>query len=128
MILLDTSVAIPLRDGVVAIQEKAKVAGAEGLAISAITHVELEGGVYREPANSAARRLRLDRLLTIVKVLPFDDATAAVYGNIVRQAGYSRRKILDRMIGAQALAHGFPLATLNPADFADIPGLKIEPW
>lgn len=128
MILLDTSVAIPLRDGVAAIEEKAKLAGDGGLAISAITQVELEGGVYREPADTAARRLRLDKLLTILKVLPFDESTAAIYGEIVRDAGYSRRKLLDRMIAAHALALSIPLATRNADDFSDIPGLKIELW
>lgn len=128
MILLDTSVAIPLRDGVVTIQERAKRVDEGGLAISAITLVELEGGVYREPSETAARRLRLDKLLTIVRVLPFEGAVASRYGEIVRDIGYSRRKLLDRMMAAHALVHGIPLATLNPADFSDIPGLQVEAW
>jgi predicted nucleic acid-binding protein len=47
---------------------------------------------------------------------------------IVEVAGYSRRKILDRMIAAQALVHRATLVTQNPADFKDVPGLKLLTW
>ena len=40
-------------------------------------------------------------------------------------AGYSRRKLLDRMIAAQALVHRATLVTFNPDDFSDIPGLSL---
>ena len=42
--------------------------------------------------------------------------------------GFSRRLVVDRMIAATALANDLSLATLNPRDFRDIPGLKIEDW
>lgn len=50
------------------------------------------------------------------------------YGRIVAHAGYSRRKLLDRMIAAQALVHRAALVTLNADDFTDVPGLKLEAW
>ncbi|HAJ03147.1 MAG TPA: VapC toxin family PIN domain ribonuclease, partial [Brevundimonas sp.] len=34
----------------------------------------------------------------------------------------------DRMIAAQAIVAGATLATLNPADFRDIPGLSLLEW
>ena len=45
-----------------------------------------------------------------------------------RSTGYSRRKLLDRMIAAQALIHRATLVTRNPDDFRDIPGLRLEVW
>jgi len=47
---------------------------------------------------------------------------------IVASAGYSRRKLLDRMIAAQALVHRATLITFNPDDFADVPNLSLLAW
>jgi predicted nucleic acid-binding protein len=57
--------------------------------------------------------------------LAFDDAAAAAYGRIIAGTSYSRRKVINRMIAAQALVHRATLVTLNPADFADVPGLTV---
>ena len=60
--LLDTNVAIHLRDGDVAVTDR--VAGVDGAVLmSIITRAELEGGVYREPAHAAIRRVRMDTML-----------------------------------------------------------------
>jgi predicted nucleic acid-binding protein len=47
---------------------------------------------------------------------------------IVEAAGYSRRKLLDRMIAAQALVHRATLVTQNPNDFQDVPGPGLLAW
>ena len=60
--------------------------------ISVVTRVELEGGVYREPAHAHIRRARLDVMLSAIPALAFDDLAAETYGTIVASAGYSRRK------------------------------------
>ena len=125
--LLDTSIAIGLRDDDPAIVARAKALG-PGLVLSIVTRVELEGGVYRVPLTADIRRRRLDILLAALPVLPFDADAAEAYGAIVREAGYSRRKLLDRMIAAQAIVNDATLVTLNPVDFADIPGLKLLAW
>jgi tRNA(fMet)-specific endonuclease VapC len=123
--LLDTSVLIPLRDGDNATNDA--LAALEGsFCTSAVVQVELEGGVARDSAEVELRRLMLDNLLSGLEVLPFDQKCAETYGKIVVTAGYSRRKILDRMIAAQALVAEATLVTLNPEDFCDIPGLKVH--
>ena len=125
--LLDTDVAIHLRDGDRAVTEK--VAALDGaVLISIVTRVELEGGVYREPAHARIRRARLETILKAVPTISFDDAAADAYGAIVANAGYSRRKLLDRMIAAQALVHRASLVTMNAADYADIPELPLLAW
>jgi predicted nucleic acid-binding protein len=125
--LLDTDVAIHLRDGDPAVLEKVEALD-DAVLISIVTRVELEGGVYREPAHAAVRRARLDAILAAIPALAFDDAAAAIYGAIVAKAGYSRRKLLDRMIAAQALAHRATLVTFNGEDFADVEGLPLLTW
>ena len=125
--LLDTDVAIHLRDGHPEITDK--VAALDDVVlISIVTRVELEGGVYREPAYSQIRRARLDAILAAVPAIAFDDAAAEAYGAIVAGAGYSRRKLLDRMIAAQALVHRASLVTMNASDYADIPDLTLVAW
>jgi predicted nucleic acid-binding protein len=124
--LLDTRVAIELRDGTALIGRLEALP--EAPMLSAITRVELENGVYRDPKWSAVRRVRLDALLAQIATIDFDEATIHAYRGIVSAIGHSRRKTLDRMIAATALVHGLTLVTLNGADFADIPGLDLDIW
>ncbi len=95
--------------------------------ISIITRIELEGGVTR-PGSDPRRRDLLATFLNSVTVLELTDAEARAYRAIVEQVGFSRRKLLDRLIAATALVHKLPLATLNPGDFADVPGLEVVDW
>jgi tRNA(fMet)-specific endonuclease VapC len=125
--LLDTDVAIHLRDGDPAVTEKISVLD-DAVLLSIVTRVELEGGVYRDPAYREVRRVRLDTILATIPTLAFDDAAADAYGAIVASAGYSHRKLLDRMIAAQALVHRAQLVTMNAGDYADVPGLSLLAW
>lgn len=125
--LLDTNIVIHLRDGHPGVRNRL-TALAGPLMVSIITRVELEGGVLRDPSQATLRQARLDAILASLRVQPFDQACAEAYRTIVGAAGYSRRKILDRMIAAQALAFPATLITTNPADFSDIPGLKLLAW
>ena len=125
--VLDTDVAIHLRDGDPAITDKVEALD-DAVLMSIVTRVELEGGVYRDPAHAAIRRARLDAMLAAIPAIAFDDAAADAYGGIVASAGYSRRKLLDRMIAAQALVHRATLITRNASDYADIPGLAVTAW
>nr|WP_295110513.1 type II toxin-antitoxin system VapC family toxin [uncultured Caulobacter sp.] len=125
--VLDTNVAIHLRDGDPAVTERV-MALDDAVFLSIISRVELEGGVYREPAKAGIRRARLDAMLKALSVLDFDGEAADAYRTIVEAAGYSRRKVADRMIAAQALAHRATLVTFNAADFKDVPGLTLLAW
>lgn len=125
--IIDTNVAIRLRDG-----DRATLAKIEALdgaiLMSVVTRVELEGGVYREPEHADIRRARLDAVLAAIPTIAFDDAAADAYGAIIASTGYSRRKLLDRMIAAQALVHRATLVTNNADDFADIPDISLLIW
>lgn len=61
-------------------------------------------------------------------IVPFGVAEAAAYRRIIERCGYSRPRIIDRMIAATAIVADAAVATLNPRDFRDIPGLRIEDW
>lgn len=89
------------------------------VAISAVTLAEV--GVGYGAAIDTVPELKA--FLTQVEVLPFDNSAARVYAALP-----FRRGSFDRLIGAHALATRRTLVTNNEADFADIPGLKIENW
>lgn len=122
--VLDTSVAIGLRDRHAPTLRLVRGL-TEPVSLSAITRIELEGGVTRDSAQSAVRRSRLDAMLAILATLPLEEADVLVYRRIVEALGYSRRKLLDRLIAAQAIARNSALATANPSDFREIPGLVL---
>lgn len=126
-LLIDTDVAIHLRDGEPRIRARV-LALVEAPFLSVISRVELEGGVHGRTEAADARRARLNALLERVTQLPFDEGEARIYGEIVRTCGFSRSKINDRMIAAQAIAAGAVLATMNIRDFHDVPALSLEDW
>lgn len=123
--MLDTSVAIHLRDGDPDVGGRIR-AVTDTLAFSIVTVVELQAGFLDGEAD--LRRERLAALLEVVDVRPFDRRDADAYGRIISALGFSRRKVLDRMIAAQALVDNATLVTLNGDDFRDIPGLALQEW
>ena len=77
-------------------------------------------GILREPgANLGA----VTALFEQVPVQPFDQKAALQYAGLP-----FRRRSFDRLIAAHALSLDAILVTNNEADFADVPGLKIENW
>jgi tRNA(fMet)-specific endonuclease VapC len=97
------------------------------VAMSSITHAELEYGVLCADDQAQARQ-QLDLLLKAVPPLPFDHVAAAAYGPL-RFAGRDRRKdLMDKLIAAHALAMEMVLVTNNVADFRQYAGLEIENW
>ncbi|HME26146.1 MAG TPA: type II toxin-antitoxin system VapC family toxin [Acetobacteraceae bacterium] len=125
--LIDTNIAIHARDGTDAVLNKL-VEHDGAVLLSALSLAELQRGIYRSPADTVIRRMRLDILLRHIPVLPFDAAAAEAYGLIIAQCGWVRGRDFDRMIAAHALSTHSILATNNVADFRDIPGLEVENW
>ena len=90
------------------------------VAVSAIAHAEVMRGI---PASEPRARRAADRLFQLVPVLPFEQRAARAYAELP-----FRRGRFDHLIAAHALALDITLVTNNEADFADMPGLKIENW
>lgn len=125
--LIDTNIAIHARDGTEVVLDK--LAEHDGsVLLSALSLAELQRGLYKYPAHTALRRLRLDVLLQHLPILPFDAAAAQTYGSIIAQCGWVKGRDYDRMIAAHAIATASTLVTDNEEDFRDIPGLSIDNW
>ena len=126
-VLFDTSVAVAIRESEASVMERAEQLPSIAL-LSVLSIVELEGGVPLAPEGAHVRRLLLDELYATMEIVDFGQREARQYGAIITNLGFSRSKIIDRMIAAQAMVSGATLATLNPRDFREIPGLLVEDW
>ena len=125
--IIDTNIAIFLRDGEPNVLRKFSDHAA-GVSMSALTLAELERGLYKNPALTAARTPRLDSVVRHIPVLPFDGDAARAYGRIIAQCGWARGRDYGRMIAAHAISTRSILVTNNSGDFDGIPGLAIENW
>jgi tRNA(fMet)-specific endonuclease VapC len=93
---------------------------ADDFVISSVVYAEVAHGSVRGKPPSF---VGLQALIEEVPVLPFDELAARAYATIpFRRASY------DRLIAAHALSLGLTVVTDNEADFADVPGLRVENW
>ena len=95
---------------------------------SAVTIGELYKGAYRSPARERHLANIDQRVLPAVTVLPYDVATARVFGEI-RAALETAGMILadaDLQIAATAIHHGIELVTGNLRHFERVPGLRLS--
>lgn len=67
------------------------------------------------------------RLVSAVKVAPFDLAAAQAYAKL-RAAAKPAAGADDLMIAAIALANDFTLVTRRPTEFSRVPHLRVEDW
>ena len=127
--LIDTNIAIHACDGTESVLDELAEHDGEVL-LSASSLAELQRGLYRSPADTAIRRMRLEVLMQHIPVLPFDAAAAAAeaYGWIIAQCGWAKGRDFDRMIAGHAISTKSILVTDNGRDFRDIPGLETENW
>ena len=100
-----------------------------------ITQAEVFYGVEAMPAGK--RRLRLHKAIEKLfleefpnRVLPFDEAAAALYARIVSSREAMGRPIsqFDAMIAAISRSHRAVLATRNVQDFEHCGVRTLNPW
>lgn len=118
--LLDSDIcifALLARNGQLRSRLAEQVEGSIG--ISAVSLAEIAVG-YADKLDVATD---LRAFLSQVEVLPFDQAAARIYASLPFKRGS-----FDRLIAAHALALDRTLVTNNEADYARLPGLRIENW
>lgn len=89
------------------------------LAISSVTLAEISVGYGGSLSGSPELRAFLEE----IPAIPFGPDAALIYGALP-----FKRRNFDRLIAAHTLVLGVPLVTNNEADFADVPGLRVENW
>jgi predicted nucleic acid-binding protein len=124
VILLDTSILI---DGLTGPRRSASALrraiehGERILLTSLVLYEWLRGP--RLPEEIAAQ----EALFPAASAMPFGTLEAAISARLYRTLKRARGREIDLAIGACAISRQAYLWTLNPADFADIPDLRLWP-
>ena len=119
--LIDADSAIySMIDAEAPISHRIAAADAGDIGISAITFAEIALGtnVGKPPPPKI-----LEAFVAVIPLLPFDESAAREYSRLP-----FKRARFDRLLAAHALSIGAVVITNNEADFADVPGLKVENW
>ena len=122
--LLDTNVVIAAALGLPGVLDRLSALEIGDVAISAISLAEALAGAE----NDGRTAENISLLAETLDVLSFDHAAAEAYGALLRKVEPKRRRMLDRMLAAQALGLSLTLVAANTEDFDDIPGLTVEKW
>ncbi len=95
---------------------------------SSVVIGELYKGAYRSPAKGRHIENIRERILPAITVLPYDVATAQVYGQIRADLEAAGQMLADAdlQIAATALYHNLELVTGNLRHFSRIDGLRIN--
>lgn len=122
MIHLDSSALIDALTGARRSARRLRqlIDGGERLALSALVLFEWRRGP-RIPEEIADQ----EALFPSADAVSFGSAEAVLAAGLYRKLTRPRGREIDVAIAACALAHESQLWTLNPADFRDIPDLKL---
>ena len=127
--LLDTNTVSDLvRNPQGRIAERIAKVGEARVSTSIIVAAELRYGA--EKKGSATLKRRVEEILGVLEVHPFDAPADAAYGQIRARLERAGTPISgnDMLIAAQAMALGCTVVTSNHSKFARVPGLSVEDW
>jgi tRNA(fMet)-specific endonuclease VapC len=102
--------------------------GEDAVCTSVIVAAELRYGAARK--GSERLTAQLERVLTALPILPFEEPADAAYGELRAQLEAAGTPIggNDMLIAAHAMASGCCVVTDNEREFARIGGLTVVNW
>ena len=125
--ILDSSLLIAAERGAIDLGAALASLGDAPLGIAAITASELLHGVHRavEPGARARRAASVESILGLLPIYAFGLAEARRHAELWAYLAQQGTPIgpHDMLIAATAIARGEGVITLNPTEFARVPGL-----
>jgi tRNA(fMet)-specific endonuclease VapC len=120
--LIDSDLAIYSMGGAVdsALNQRLAECQPGDVSISAISFAEVALGTWN---GKPPKQEVLDAFIRVIPIVEFGEAAAREYARLP-----FKRARFDRLLAAHALSIGAIVVTNNEADFADVPGLKVENW
>ena len=127
--LLDTNILSDLvRNPQGAVVSEINRVGESMVCTSIVVAAELRFGARKR--NSARLTRQVDAILLAITICPFEEPADQCYGQL-RAALERQGKLIgpnDMLIAAHALALDCIMVTANQAEFARVPGLRVENW
>ena len=100
------------------------------LALSTITLAEILYGIEKSPLKKKERRLKIEKISSLLEIYSFDEMAAAEYA-VIRARLEKKGTVIserDTQIASIAMANKLAVVTHNVKEFSRIPKLKIEDW
>ena len=128
--LLDTNVLSDFARGDHGVVARLRQEAPPQLAVSAITEMEVEYGLARNPNLAPRVREAMRMLLNTISVLPFEREDARVAAQLRASLNSLGTPIgaYDLLLAASALRRGLKIVTHNEREFVCVGGLGLEDW
>ncbi len=130
MYLLDTNIISYWMRGDRSVIDRIRKHSPADLFLSTITLAEILYGIEKSSVKKNERRLKIDRITSVLGLCVFDAAAAFQYATIRAQLEKQGQMISERdtQIASIAMANKFIVVTHNTKEFERIGKLKIEAW
>ena len=130
MYLLDTNIISYWMRGDPTVIARIKIRGPSELSLSAITLAEILYGIEKSSVKKNERRLKIEKICSLLSIYPFDEAAAGSYALIRSQL--ERKGVViserDTQIASIAMANKLRVVTHNMNEFRRIEKLSVEDW
>lgn len=130
MYLLDTNILSYWMRGDQIIINRIKSHSPSELALSSITLAEILYGIEKSPVKKEKRRIKINRISSLLTIFSFDPSAAEHYALIRSQLEKEGRVIGERdiQIASIAMANNLIVVTHNVNEFERVDNLIVEDW
>ena len=130
MYLLDTNIVSYWMRGMETVIDRISSSSPSDFGLSTITLAEILYGIEKSPVKKKERRLKIEKISSLLMIYPFDEMAAIEYAVI--RAGLEKKGTIiserDTQIASIALANKLILVTHNVKEFNRVPKLEVEDW